>query len=41
VIEEAVAQAGGNLAKAARTLGLTRAQLAYRLQKAAQAEEQG
>ncbi|MEJ2590574.1 MAG: sigma 54-interacting transcriptional regulator [Candidatus Thiodiazotropha sp.] len=41
VIEEAVAQAGGNLAKAARTLGLTRAQLAYRLQKAAQVEEQG
>jgi transcriptional regulator with GAF, ATPase, and Fis domain len=34
VIEEAVAHTEGNLAKAARMLGLTRAQLAYRLQKA-------
>ncbi len=33
VIEEAVEHANGNLAKAARLLGLTRAQLAYRLQK--------
>ena len=33
VVEEAVAHAGGNLAAAARLLGLSRAQLAYRLQK--------
>jgi two-component system, NtrC family, response regulator HydG len=33
VIEEAVAHTKGNLARAARMLGLTRAQLAYRLQK--------
>jgi transcriptional regulator with GAF, ATPase, and Fis domain len=38
VIEEAVAHTKGNLAKAARMLGLTRAQLAYRLQKASQSE---
>jgi len=35
LMDEAVARAGGNLAAAARLLGLTRAQLAYRL-KAAQ-----
>jgi len=33
VVEEAVAHTGGNLAAAARLLGLSRAQLAYRLQK--------
>ncbi len=33
VIEQAVEHTGGNLAKAARMLGLTRAQLAYRMQK--------
>ena len=33
VIEAAVDHAGGNLAAAARLLGLSRAQLAYRLQK--------
>lgn len=33
VVAEAVAHAGGNLAAAARLLGLSRAQLAYRLQK--------
>ena len=33
VIEAAVEHAKGNLAAAARTLGLSRAQLAYRLQK--------
>jgi transcriptional regulator with GAF, ATPase, and Fis domain len=38
VIEEAVAHTNGNLAKAARMLGLSRAQLAYRLQKAGQSE---
>jgi DNA-binding NtrC family response regulator/predicted hydrocarbon binding protein len=38
VIEEAVAHTKGNLAKAARMLGLTRAQLAYRLQKATQSK---
>jgi transcriptional regulator with GAF, ATPase, and Fis domain len=35
LMEEAVARAGGNLAAAARLLGLTRAQLAYRLKGAA------
>jgi two-component system, NtrC family, response regulator HydG len=39
VIEEAVAHARGNLAKAARMLGLSRAQLAYRLQKADPSED--
>jgi Transcriptional regulator containing PAS, AAA-type ATPase, and DNA-binding domains len=34
VVDEAVAHTGGNLAAAARLLGLSRAQLAYRLQKA-------
>ena len=34
VVDQAVAHTGGNLAAAARLLGLTRAQLAYRLQKA-------
>jgi DNA-binding NtrC family response regulator len=34
IIEEAVAHTKGNLASAARMLGLTRAQLAYRLEKA-------
>ena len=38
VIEEAVAHTKGNLARAARMLGLTRAQLAYRLQKSTQSE---
>ncbi len=33
VIEQAVEHTGGNLAKAARLLGLTRPQLAYRMQK--------
>lgn len=33
IIETAVARAGGNLAEAARMLGLTRAQLAYRYRK--------
>ena len=33
VVEAAVSHAGGNLAAAARTLGLSRAQLAYRIQK--------
>jgi two-component system, NtrC family, response regulator HydG len=33
VIEQAVEHSGGNLAKAARLLGLTRPQLAYRMQK--------
>ncbi|MBP2227912.1 DNA-binding NtrC family response regulator [Azospirillum agricola] len=33
LIETAVERAGGNLAEAARTLGLTRAQLAYRYRK--------
>jgi transcriptional regulator with GAF, ATPase, and Fis domain len=35
LMEEAVARAGGNLSAAARLLGLTRAQLAYRLKGAA------
>jgi transcriptional regulator with GAF, ATPase, and Fis domain len=35
LMEEAVARAGGNLAAAARLLGLTRAQLAYRMKGAA------
>ncbi|HSI57427.1 MAG TPA: sigma 54-interacting transcriptional regulator, partial [Ideonella sp.] len=34
LLQEAVAAAGGNLAAAARQLGLTRAQLAYRLRQA-------
>jgi len=38
VIEEAVAHTNGNLASAARMLGLSRAQLAYRLQKSTQPE---
>jgi transcriptional regulator with AAA-type ATPase domain len=38
LMDEAVARSGGNLAAAARLLGLTRAQLAYRL-KAAQSAE--
>ena len=33
LIQYAVAQAGGNLASAARTLGMTRPQLSYRLKK--------
>ncbi len=33
LIQEAVARAGGNLSAAARTLGLTRPQLSYRLQR--------
>lgn len=33
LLQEAVDQAGGNLAEAARRVGLTRAQLAYRLKK--------
>ncbi len=33
LLEEAVARANGNLSSAARTLGITRAQLAYRLQR--------
>ncbi|MEJ2691898.1 MAG: helix-turn-helix domain-containing protein, partial [Candidatus Thiodiazotropha sp.] len=40
VIEEAVAQTKGNLAKAARMLGLSRAQLAYRLQKSNRPENE-
>ncbi|MCC6611556.1 MAG: sigma-54-dependent Fis family transcriptional regulator [Burkholderiales bacterium] len=40
LIEMAVSRAGGNLSLAARTLGLTRPQLAYRL-KGLQAEAQG
>ena len=35
LMDEAVARAGGNLAAAARLLGLTRAQLAYRLKASA------
>jgi two-component system response regulator HydG len=35
ILETAVRQAGGNLARAARLVGLTRAQLAYRLEKPA------
>ena len=34
LLHEAVAAAGGNIAAAARRLGLTRAQFAYRLQRA-------
>ncbi|MDB0543549.1 helix-turn-helix domain-containing protein [Ralstonia solanacearum] len=33
LLEEAVQRANGNLSSAARTLGITRAQLAYRLQR--------
>ena len=33
MIEEAVLRSGGNLAAASRVLGLTRPQLAYRLQR--------
>jgi transcriptional regulator with GAF, ATPase, and Fis domain len=33
VVDEAVARSRGNLAAAARLLGMSRAQLAYRLQK--------
>jgi transcriptional regulator with GAF, ATPase, and Fis domain len=33
LLTEAVARAGGNLAAAARALGLTRPQLSYRLQR--------
>lgn len=33
LIREAVRRSAGNLAAASRTLGLTRAQLAYRLQR--------
>jgi transcriptional regulator with AAA-type ATPase domain len=33
VVEEAVARSRGNLAAAGRLLGMSRAQLAYRLQK--------
>lgn len=33
LLTEAVARTGGNLAAAARALGLTRAQLSYRLQR--------
>ncbi len=36
LLEEAVARANGNLSSAARTLGITRAQLAYRLQRRAE-----
>ncbi|MEJ8797921.1 sigma-54-dependent Fis family transcriptional regulator [Trinickia caryophylli] len=35
LLEEAVERAGGNLSSAARALGITRAQLAYRLQRRA------
>ena len=35
LMDEAVARAGNNLSAAARMLGLTRAQLAYRLRAAA------
>ena len=34
LIREAVSRAGGNLSAAARSLGMTRPQLSYRLQKA-------
>jgi len=34
LIQQAVERAGGNLSAAARSLGLTRPQLSYRLQKA-------
>jgi transcriptional regulator with GAF, ATPase, and Fis domain len=33
LIQEAVSRAGGNLSAAARSLGLTRPQLSYRLQR--------
>jgi transcriptional regulator with GAF, ATPase, and Fis domain len=33
LLQEAVSRSGGNLSAAARTLGLTRPQLSYRLQK--------
>ncbi|KAA3652862.1 MAG: AAA family ATPase [Proteobacteria bacterium] len=39
VIRHAVAQAGGNLASAARRLGITRPQLSYRLKKLARTPE--
>jgi transcriptional regulator with GAF, ATPase, and Fis domain len=35
LLQDALSAAGGNVAKAARSLGLTRAQLAYRLQRVA------
>ena len=38
LMDEAVARSAGNLAAAARLLGLTRAQLAYRLKSAPQAD---
>ena len=34
IVQEAVSRSGGNLAAAARSLGITRPQLSYRLQKA-------
>jgi transcriptional regulator with GAF, ATPase, and Fis domain len=37
LLQDALSAAGGNVAKAARSLGLTRAQLAYRLQRVAEA----
>ena len=40
LIHEAVARAGGNLAAAARALGLTRPQLSYRLQRAHERAQQ-
>jgi transcriptional regulator with GAF, ATPase, and Fis domain len=39
IIDEAVAHTEGNLASAARMLGLTRAQLAYRLEKTSRKEQ--
>jgi transcriptional regulator with AAA-type ATPase domain len=39
LMDEAVARSAGNLAAAARLLGLTRAQLAYRLKSAPQAAD--
>jgi transcriptional regulator with GAF, ATPase, and Fis domain/predicted hydrocarbon binding protein len=39
IIDEAVVHTKGNLASAARMLGLTRAQLAYRLEKSARTKE--
>jgi transcriptional regulator with AAA-type ATPase domain len=39
LMDEAVARSAGNLAAAARLLGLTRAQLAYRLKSAPQADD--
>jgi transcriptional regulator with GAF, ATPase, and Fis domain len=38
LLRHAVAQAGGNLAGAARILGITRPQLSYRLKKSGEAE---